>query len=378
MESGDLIISNQLPININRRRITLKKRMSKEKMKDLVNQYIEANFKNWFKENTKILEKSFENIEEDEQGICYENYNEEMLECFDLFINILTNNWTATEYNFYKHFEDELDNVLIKDFIKLWVECSVWLEEDFRLDKTSLDNEEQAWNTICYWIFIDKLNDSWEGTFDFEYREQFEEYKDKTNKKSRILCGVCYENRILYTGCFKCNNNYLCRGCYYYLESENECPFCRHDKMITSINDITGISAMSPELFHHSIHLEFILKDLVREVKNEVIDNCECCKKEVRWKDRAKLVEEEEGTEYNTIIQEMLVCIPCYKKRTTIEGYKSLDESIPKGQEGQDFQDWIYKTIPLLHRIKREWDLSHKKECDCVINGYIFCPNCSK
>ena len=375
MESGDLIISNQLPININRRRITLKKRMSKEKMKDLVNQYIEANFKNWFKENTKILEKSFENIEEDEEGTSYENYNEEMLECFDLFINILTNNWTATEYNFYKHFEDELDDVLIKDFIKLWVECSVWLEEDFRLDKTSLDNEEQAWNTICYWIFIDKLNDSWEGTFDFEYREQFEEYKDKTNKKSRILCGVCYENRILYTGCFKCNNNYLCRGCYYYLESENECPFCRHDKMITSINDITGISAMSPELFHHSIHLEHILKYLVREVKNEVIDNCECCKKEVRWKDRAKLVEEEEGTEYNTIIQEMLVCIPCYKKRTTIEGYKSLDESIPKGQ---DFQDWIFKTQPLLQRIKREWNLSHEGECDCVINGYIFCPNCSK
>lgn len=373
MESGDLIISNQLPININRR-ITSKKRMSKERMKDLVNQYIEANFKNWFKENTKGLEKSFKTIDTGNEEAENGTYTEAMEEYFtDEFKNQLTNNWTSTEYNFYKHFEDELDNVLIKDFIKIWKECSEWYEEDF--GNISLDNDEQGWNTICYWIFEDKLFDSWKDTFDFEYREQFEEYKDKNNKASRIPCGVCYENRILYTGCFECNNNYLCRGCYISLENENECPFCRHDKMITPINDITGISAMSPELFHHSIHLEHILKDLVREVKNEVIDNCKCCKKEVRWKDRAKLVEEEEGTEYNTIIQEMLVCIPCYKKRTTIEGYKSLDESIP---EGQDFQDWIYKTIPLLQRIKREWNLSHEGECDCVINGYIFCPNCSK
>ena len=145
--------------------------------------------------------------------------------------------------------------------------------------------------------------------------------------------------------------------------------------MITPIDDITGITAMSPELFHHSIHLELILKDLVREVKNEVMDNCEYCKKELRWKDRPKIVNDLNNRQIPIIIRQMLVCIPCYKKRTTIEGYKSLDESIP---EGQDFQDWIYKTIPLLHRIKREWDLSHKKECDCVINGYIFCPNCSK
>ena len=121
MESGDLIISNQLPININRR-ITSKKRMSKEKMKDLVNQYIEANFKNWFKENTNILEKSFETIDTGNEEAENGTYTEAMEECFtDEFTNALTNNWTATEYNFYKHFEDELDNVLIKDFIKLWV-----------------------------------------------------------------------------------------------------------------------------------------------------------------------------------------------------------------------------------------------------------------
>lgn len=88
-------------------------------------------------------------------------------------------------------------------------------------------------------------------------------YKDNKTKPSRIPCGICWENKLIYTGCSICKGNYLCYTCYTHLESDNECPFCRCPEMILNIQDTPNTN----DVFSYSV-----VPDLMRVLESRIIN----------------------------------------------------------------------------------------------------------
>ena len=199
-----------------------------------VDKYMAQVFESWCKTNKEELEGIYERIietkvtEEEKNDIIHEQYEDEF--CFDI-----VNNWDKDDaFNFYKSKKDDLGHITANQFISMWAECENWYNEQYDVKTLLVEDEERAWNTLAYWCFeTTELKEEWESLFSDFFEESLNDYiESKDNRPSRIACGICYENTILYTGCSRCNENYLCKTCYKSLESENECPFCRYEHMI--------------------------------------------------------------------------------------------------------------------------------------------------
>lgn len=311
MESADLITENR-PIG----RVVRKKPADRNpfgELKRMVNGYTAKNFKEWFDiHRDEKLKRNFErmivNGNEDEEEI-----GDGILEVYrDEFIEDLTNRWNEPKCpNFFKQYKLLNVEFSVRDFIKFWKDCCEWFDDAFG-DEVKLETEEQAWNCICFWVFQTKLMDDWEELFTEKFKEEFCEYRDNRNRTSRIPCGVCYENKILFTGCSCCNGNYLCHSCYDKID--NECPFCRCETMICPE---PLISVMNNDDFIIWIDkMKRVLKDIPLAVENAVIDQCEKCKKDIRWRDGATTYTEQidyDGDD-RYITCEMIICLKCCKK----------------------------------------------------------------
>ena len=137
------------------------------------------------------------------------------------------------KHNFYTQTEGRKLNTEfnVSGFIYLWSCVFKWFKDTFNT-VIEMKNDEESWNTIAFWVISEYLYDHFFKIFKELYKESYVEYVDTVKRKSRITCGVCYEDTILYTGCRVCNNNYLCKKCYYSLEDDNQCPFCRTNTMM--------------------------------------------------------------------------------------------------------------------------------------------------
>ena len=304
METSDLITENR-PL-----RRVFRDRDPFGELKRMVNGYIASNFKEWFDiHRDEKLKRNFERM------IVNGNDNEEeigdgILEIYrDEFIEDLTNRWNEPKCpNFFKQYKCLNNEFSIRDFIKFWKDCSEWFDDTFGDDEVKLETEEQAWNCIAFWVFQTKLMDDFEEEFTEKFKEEFCEYRDTRNRTCRLACGVCYENKVLYTGCSCCNGNYLCHSCYD--KVDNECPFCRCSEMIKEVN------YGSEDLSNWVEKIIYINKDIPLAVENAIIDQCEKCKKDIRWRDGATTYTEEidYAGDDRYITCEMLICLKCCKK----------------------------------------------------------------
>lgn len=146
----------------------------------------------------------------------------------DCFIEDAFNDWDKSEYSFYKEYEAIVDeNMKVPQFIWLLQGATKYYKE-FGIG-IGLSDEERIWNSIAYYVMkgsdFETTYESVKETFVEAFKETYYDYKDYNTKTSRIPCGICYENRTLYTGCHCCNGNYLCKTCW--VNVNNRCPFCR-------------------------------------------------------------------------------------------------------------------------------------------------------
>lgn len=284
MESGDLITSEVRPVI--KKKIVKKIPERMRTIKRLVGEHVDCYFDGWFKD--KDLLEEFERLlkeeRQDEKFIdewAEDNFRDEFVEKlfndFDTGISFFADNECSlgTEFN-------------VDDFINLWNCASKYYKEEFDTD-VEMRNAEHAWNTIAYWVIKDILYDQYLTKFTRKYEQEYQDYKDEMTKPSRIPCGVCYENKILYTGCYTCNNNYLCRTCY--IKCQDECPFCRNGMMISSENGLPRFDNQYPK--NYFILTKKVLPDIPLAVENKVMDCCEECKKELRWRDKTEIISEE-------------------------------------------------------------------------------------
>jgi hypothetical protein len=212
--------------------------------------------KYWWDTEKEQIKEWFDDID-DIHDISEEIYQE--------FVEFCFNSWDDN-YNFYYHHNIYIDGYSVSEFIELFTKCQKWFKDELDTE-ISIINNEHAWNTIVYWIvketdlFKDKIS---------EFLEEI--YKDylETKRPSRIACGVCYDNKILYTGCSACNNNYICKECYESLENENECPYCRCKHMILFSAQVCSAQA---QVSYNQEQIDFksqLMFDLKLYTENEV------------------------------------------------------------------------------------------------------------
>lgn len=162
------------------------------------------------------------------------------------------------QFCFSRFLQQHRHNYKASVFINVWIDCCKWFEERYNI-KQELLNEEQAWNDIAYWIIKKYLAQDWEELFIEKFEEEFIMYKDNNSKSSRIACGICWENKIIYTGCSTCKGNYLCYSCYTHLESNNTCPFCRCPEMVLNIEPPQIEDENTNTTFAYSVIPELIM-----------------------------------------------------------------------------------------------------------------------
>lgn len=213
-----------------------------EKLKEYIKLYTDEYTDRWFIENKEFVDDAFKDL--DGEALVDSQFISDLF--YDKYIEGLFNAWEDNKkgYNFFEFITQKkylrtmfgsntkrLVNILnltftISDFIWLWEQYCVYNSDE---GVEEMKGEEHAWNCIAYWC-IRTTN-----------VEDDEEYKNSSfikncikythnRSKSRLNCGVCFENNTLYTGCFQCNGNFVCVDCYFQLE--NTCPFCRCRQMI--------------------------------------------------------------------------------------------------------------------------------------------------
>lgn len=313
METGDLII--EAPRRVVRRKPAQERDLFVE-LRGMANGFASAHFKEWFNiykdgRVNKMLNEAIKNP----------HYTP--LQDYCEFVEDLFGRWEEPNcFNFHKQYKVAIVRhcISIAEFIKLWNECSKWFSVSLEVELT-LANEEEAWNNIVYWVFNAACYNEWLDAFTDEFNDRLNEYKDNLYRVGRIPCGVCYENKILYTGCTCCNNNYLCQSCYGNVG--NECPFCRSE-MITPIDYYANKSL---DWKKWSAEMYYVMRDIPLAVINAVIEQCYECKKDIRWRHRCGTKSVDCG---DNVFCEELLCLDCYNK------------------------------------------------CDCKEKGYIYCPKCSK
>jgi hypothetical protein len=164
-----------------------------------------------------------------------------------------------------------------------------------------IKDKTNAWNSIVYWLV--KENDLLYTELNDLIEKKYKHYLD-SKRPSRIACGICFENKILYTGCSCCNGNYICYQCYDCLDKENNCPYCRCPEMIDSEPPQT---AYSPEEINDKKELMIVLK---RYTENPVMDKCEDCQCDIRYRDKSHYYIDDTGD----VKVESLFCGDCFKK----------------------------------------------------------------
>lgn len=222
--------------------------MSNTEVTDKLNEYIklytDEYTDKWFIENKEDVEEALKNMEDGEPLVDSEYIKDNLF--IDRYINDLFNDWENTRkgYNFFKFItkksylkarfgsnKKSVVNLLnytftITDFILLWQQyCEYNSDEGVE----EMKDEEHTWNCIAYWSFRTTNQLDEEQYQISSFIKNCIKYK-YTRSGGSLSCGVCLENKTLYTGCYQCNGNFVCLDCYNQLE--NTCPFCRCSEMI--------------------------------------------------------------------------------------------------------------------------------------------------
>jgi hypothetical protein len=221
-------------------------------------------------------------------------------ELYNEFVEYCFSDW-GTGFDFYGDNDHDLPKEFdLTDFIELFNDCQEWFKDEYNINLLITD-ETFAWNNIVYWLvkvydlFYTELNDLIEKKYNY--------YLD-SKKTSRIACGICFENKILYTGCSCCNGNYICYQCYNCLDKKNTCPYCRCPEMIDSEPPQT---AYSQDEITDKKELMIVLK---RYTENPVMDKCEDCQCDIRYRDKSHYYIDDTGD----VKVESLFCGDCFKK----------------------------------------------------------------
>ena len=280
-----------------KKKIIFKKKMiSRERLERIILSQYDRIIEYWYEDKkNEDLYIDFEKVDDDNDidDVIQDLYNDEFVEnCF--------NNWD-NGFDFYGDNDHEIsDEFDLTDFIELFNDCQEWFKETYNINLLIKD-KTNAWNSIVYWLVKDKellfkeLNDLIE--------KKYKHYLD-SKRPSRIACGICFENKILYTGCSCCNGNYICYQCYDCLAKENDCPFCRCPEMIDTNPTQTG---HSPEEINDKEELMITLK---RYTENPVMDKCEDCQCDIKYRDKCHYYIHDTGD----VRVESLFCGDCFKK----------------------------------------------------------------
>ncbi len=276
-----------------KKKIIRRKIGTKERFTRLIQSQGNDIIKHWFSNNEKKKELyiEFEKVNADIGDIIHEIYNEFIDNCF--------NDW-ETGFDFHYENEQEInDEFDLADFVSFFNDCQEWFKDEYNINLL-IKNKTTAWNSIAYWLV--KVDDLLFTEINDLIQEKYNNYLD-SKRTSRIACGICFENKILYTGCSCCNGNYICYQCYDWLAKKNTCPYCRCDEMIYSEPPQT---AYSPEEINDKKELMITLK---RYTENPVMDKCEDCQCDIRYRDKSHYYIVEEGVRV-----ESLFCGDCFKK----------------------------------------------------------------
>jgi hypothetical protein len=167
--------------------------------------------------------------------------------------------------------------ILLKNTAKcLFDECGAIL--DIQKDESII------WDTIAYFFVKEG---GFGGVYETIYK-RINSYlkelvcdeikKEKTAKeyegKSRFECVICYENKVIYTGCSNCNSAFLCFECYDKLPTCNECPLCRCGEMMINVFSCNcyklKMSIKNPHKFKWHSKLERVVHQLGQKTTQQV------------------------------------------------------------------------------------------------------------
>lgn len=213
-----------------------------EKLNEYIKLYTDEYTDKWFIENKEVVEEAFKNL--DGEALVDSQYIRDLF--YDKYMEYLFNDWENTKngYNFFKFItkksylkarfgsnKKSVVNLLnytftIADFIWLWEQYCIYNSDE---GVEEMKGEEHAWNCIAYWCIRTTNVEDDEEYKNSSFMKNCIKY-EYNRSKSHLNCGVCFENKTLYTGCFQCNGNFVCVDCYNQLE--NTCPFCRCRLMI--------------------------------------------------------------------------------------------------------------------------------------------------
>ena len=273
-----------------------KKAVAKERFKILIQSLPDSIIEDWSESitNEEELYIEFEKVNADtELDDVISKLHNKFVICLD--------EWDNNGFNFYSEYACEIDGCFdLTDFISLFNDCQEWYQKEYDVNLLIKD-KTNAWNNIAYWLV--KENDLFFTEVYDLIEKKYNYYLDR-NKTSRIACGVCLENKILYTGCSRCNGNYICYQCYDCLDKKNTCPYCRCDEMIDREPPYT---AYSPENINYRAKLMKVLKCYT---ENPMIDKCEDCQCDIRYRDKSHYYIDDTGD----VKVESLFCGDCFKK----------------------------------------------------------------
>lgn len=189
------------------------------------------------------LDELIENMDNNfiaEQVISGETSNEITSNMIDDYIEVHFNSNQITNfYDWINQLSDDGDLEDLyssKEFIVLLSLCAKWFLDEFTI-YIKLNNDKELWNTIAYWFvknncyeIIHKRLKSYIDEIVYDEIER-RKIKDIYKGESRLECVVCFEKKVIYTGCSKCHSAFCCFECYDKLD--NVCPLCRYDQMIS-------------------------------------------------------------------------------------------------------------------------------------------------
>jgi hypothetical protein len=277
-----------------KKKIIRKKMTARERLERIILSQCETIIEYWYEYKKKEeLYIDFEKVNADTElgDVTHELYDE--------FVEFL-DDW-ETGFDFYYENEQEIsDEFDLTDFIELFNDCQEWYHDEYNINLL-IKNKTTAWNSIVFWLV--KENDLLYTELNDLIEKKYKHYLD-SKRTSRIACGICFENKILYTGCSCCNGNYICYQCYDCLDKENTCPYCRCEVMIDREPPDT---ACFPETVENKYELMITLK---RYTENPVIEKCEDCQCDIRYRDKPHYYTFDTGD----VRVENMFCGDCFKK----------------------------------------------------------------
>lgn len=210
--------------------------MNNRALEFLINSYYNNKMLEWFLDDRKVRPEVIECFKAHQECSEDEDHIDEVYT--DKFISDLFNNWTVYRYNFYrytggKHFFDK--HIKASELVELLTEMSYIQQSEFGEVSNPVEKGiGETWNTLAYW-YVYANKSKYIDSFSECFKQLYSDWRDK-DRHCRLSCGICYENKVLYTGCSTCNGNYVCKSCYTSMD-DNCCPFCRCDEMIQQVDD---------------------------------------------------------------------------------------------------------------------------------------------